>query len=455
MTSSSSSSSPKVGGLCRSLDSDAKVILDYFVHNGESDTLPNDTVHYFNSLLPPTAPVEVSYIDPSKGKGFIAKQDLKDGDIVTKEVPWIIIPQRNSSLTRSCSNCARCLGSTKTQLDHFLQPPLTDAEAALLPDSLVATAVVTCECGEEYCSQECKESAWSHWHQRLCTHTRPHIAGALKEFHYHASITNEVFLLVLRTFAKLAISITEANATGSRVDRLKKALFPLRVFAKDYWWDVIQPAVTDEDYEPPEAFAATLHGVLVESLDLMRPVFGDVLELLDPVMNADFYALLVGVFERNSLEVESENPVLAAWNSVEDGALKERVVECISRVLHDDEECCDDHDHEHGAEEEHDGDEESHEEDDEDEAEDMLTHLHATATTLNPLHGTFNHSCDPSATIAYEPPYVVVRAIRAIPKGEEVTTSYLGDEEVGDDRRRTLREYGIFGCHCDKCVPGE
>jgi len=74
---------------------------------------------------------------------------------------------------------------------------------------------------------------------------------------------------------------------------------------------------------------------------------------------------------------------------------------------------------------------------------------------LYPLLAHQNHSCDPNCTV-YVPAgaprnVMVVRAIRDISVGEELTTCYTGDL-CGPERRRYLKDNYGFECACTVCA---
>ena len=68
----------------------------------------------------------------------------------------------------------------------------------------------------------------------------------------------------------------------------------------------------------------------------------------------------------------------------------------------------------------------------------------------------FNHDCKPNAdwVPGTDPKKVVFRANRNIDKNEEITISYLCDEQLKDDvdgRRNIIKSWG-FTCTCDRCI---
>lgn len=75
------------------------------------------------------------------------------------------------------------------------------------------------------------------------------------------------------------------------------------------------------------------------------------------------------------------------------------------------------------------------------------------AVGLFPVMGLLNHSCAPKAVFtASKGGRMALRAVRPIPRGEEVTTSYIDLFNSRDDRRRDLMHTKHFFCMCARCT---
>ena len=79
-------------------------------------------------------------------------------------------------------------------------------------------------------------------------------------------------------------------------------------------------------------------------------------------------------------------------------------------------------------------------------------------TAFYALQSCANHSCRPAAR-AFKGPEerdgaAVLLALRPIAAGDEVTISYVDEEEPLGERRAALADYG-FECACEKCVAEE
>ena len=74
------------------------------------------------------------------------------------------------------------------------------------------------------------------------------------------------------------------------------------------------------------------------------------------------------------------------------------------------------------------------------------------AYALCPLFACLNHSCGSNATdVQTSCGHVVVRAVRAIKRGEEVSIQYRASAMDSVTRRRELKEFWMFECDCERC----
>ena len=71
---------------------------------------------------------------------------------------------------------------------------------------------------------------------------------------------------------------------------------------------------------------------------------------------------------------------------------------------------------------------------------------------LCPLFACFNHSCGSNATdVQTSSGHMVVRAVRAIKRGEEVSIQYRASAMDSVTRRTELKEFWMFDCDCERC----
>ena len=71
---------------------------------------------------------------------------------------------------------------------------------------------------------------------------------------------------------------------------------------------------------------------------------------------------------------------------------------------------------------------------------------------LYPLFGRANHECDPSAVWTFDGTQAVLRALRPLRAGEQVTISYVLSREPPAARQHKLRESYRFECGCARCA---
>ncbi|KFO25464.1 SET and MYND domain-containing protein 3 [Fukomys damarensis] len=70
---------------------------------------------------------------------------------------------------------------------------------------------------------------------------------------------------------------------------------------------------------------------------------------------------------------------------------------------------------------------------------------------LYPSMSLLNHSCDPNCSIVFTGPHLLLRAVRDIEVGEELTICYLDILMTSEERRKQLRDQYCFDCDCFRC----
>ncbi|XP_059268549.1 histone-lysine N-methyltransferase SMYD3 isoform X2 [Mustela nigripes] len=70
---------------------------------------------------------------------------------------------------------------------------------------------------------------------------------------------------------------------------------------------------------------------------------------------------------------------------------------------------------------------------------------------LYPSMSLLNHSCDPNCSIVFNGPHLLLRAVRDIEAGEELTICYLDMLMTSEERRKQLRDQYCFECDCFRC----
>ncbi|EPS73138.1 hypothetical protein M569_01616, partial [Genlisea aurea] len=78
--------------------------------------------------------------------------------------------------------------------------------------------------------------------------------------------------------------------------------------------------------------------------------------------------------------------------------------------------------------------------------------LNPLGTGLYPVVSIINHSCAPNSVLVFDGRLAVVRAMQRIPKGTEVSISYIDTAGSTVTRRKALKDQYFFTCHCSRCV---
>lgn len=73
---------------------------------------------------------------------------------------------------------------------------------------------------------------------------------------------------------------------------------------------------------------------------------------------------------------------------------------------------------------------------------------------FDPTLCSANHSCDPNTSYIFNQPETLLRAIRPIKKGDEVTMRYIDVTNPYSVRQDELQKKYYFTCHCPKCQLG-
>ncbi|XP_041418692.1 histone-lysine N-methyltransferase SMYD3 isoform X2 [Xenopus laevis] len=71
---------------------------------------------------------------------------------------------------------------------------------------------------------------------------------------------------------------------------------------------------------------------------------------------------------------------------------------------------------------------------------------------LYPSMSLLNHSCDPNCVIVFEGTCLLLRTVKEIPKGEELTISYIDVKMPTQGRRDQLQRQYSFTCDCHRCL---
>eukprot|EP00066_Takifugu_rubripes_P005502 XP_003969594.1 PREDICTED: histone-lysine N-methyltransferase SMYD3 [Takifugu rubripes] len=70
---------------------------------------------------------------------------------------------------------------------------------------------------------------------------------------------------------------------------------------------------------------------------------------------------------------------------------------------------------------------------------------------LYPSLSLLNHDCRPNCVMVFEGTKLLLRAVRGLSPGEELTISYIETLSLNEDRQQRLEDQYCFTCHCQCC----
>ncbi|CAE8651743.1 unnamed protein product, partial [Polarella glacialis] len=148
---------------------------------------------------------------PGKGNGLFAKEAFSEGDVLFEENPVcgtaILMFSEKERAAAHCAHCTVHLG--------------TGAEAESCPR----------HCGLRYCSKECLGEAWWAHHAILCSAVNP----AYVAYEEHArECSNEYYILAARALAGLRHKGDDSSALHSA---------PWSGYASPLWWETMRRPV--------------------------------------------------------------------------------------------------------------------------------------------------------------------------------------------------------------------
>ena len=394
------------------------------------------------------------------GKGLFATKAFAEDDVVLEEPPLVSIQHAVTyNYTLACARCFKLVGSIEHQLANALHHlecrpgkfsgklcEQGEEKPIQLPcsDQFPLPAIVACKGGctsAVYCSEECRDAAWTAHHSLLC----PSSSGSddskryLDAFYEHAEATNDVFLLAAQSVATVLLEAqrqleSQTTAWGA----LQAAWEPFSMGQKALWWDsVARPSdiLTDE---AESQFRCDLKEMAEDALTLLKEALQhsapDLCSQHPAILHLDVWGSLIGMFELNNLTLLVASPV-PLWAQVVDDAAVEGLITPEEKAAADENETVAGYGGLDGIME--------------GEGEWVLL-----GNGFYPLQGCINHSCLPNAHAFKREQDIsgdaVILATRDISPGEEIKISYIEQEGDWEERAEELRDYG-FVCHCEKC----
>ena len=401
---------------------------------------------------------------PRKGRAAFAARDIAAGEELLVDHPLVsmALPETLEVLV-ACEQCCRPVGTMALQLRHLSKrQSLPAASEHLVEDELAGNVPCRYNCAARFCSAKCEEEAAAA-HSLLC----PVLAkSAIKRFEEHALRSYELFLFGARIVASIHARAQQharerrccVARSGAAPSLCKKCLDAARVpydaFCRAPWW-----AISDEGGLQASAEGREAKKAAEESLRLLlcATEAAEAAEArggggagVRAWLDLEVWGDLLGAARRNAICVVLSHPV-DEWSS----ALRH-----VRRLASKDEV------------------EEEKEEEEEEEVADpgVITEVDTSAmpsavidallellprsipaalsTALYPRIACLNHDCRPNAEVNWlgVTSEATLLARRAIACGEEITISYIDENERSGFRKRraSLRAYG-FDCECSKC----
>ncbi|XP_075991011.1 protein-lysine N-methyltransferase SMYD4-like [Anticarsia gemmatalis] len=364
------------------LDAATQALLDYFcaiprlpplaeLHNG-----PNPQFQNASASIELVRKFEM-------GRHVVARELLNRGDVMFIEEPYVVVPVQKS-FEYICDGCA---------IDKINPIPC-----------LVCSFSI-------YCSVECRQQAWDHYHKYECS-------GVQMHFFAHLGLGHLGFRVLLRSAREGYPGLLES---GHRVESAKdifdyyKQFDPLQIYEQDdrflHMFHLMSnlDRMPDEDYLQYAIYAGLLTQYLIEHTNFM--------EFLDQQLGHQLPTHELHVFSAALIFRSIGQMVMNAHATFS-------LVEYKLDMFHFDAEAA---------------------------REPRETRI---ATAVYPSCSMMNHSCDPNITSMFMGTKLVVRAAREIIPGEPVFNCYgphYSRQPTLLRRKELLQQYK-FLCTCAACL---
>ncbi|KAL1506485.1 hypothetical protein ABEB36_005844 [Hypothenemus hampei] len=359
---------------------------------------------------------EVRIFPNSKGKSLYATSHIPMGTLILEEDPIVYCQFSWNALCKykACDNCLRPLETAEENVRRLMGNPLFELP---YPDCCQTDKnnSTSCDlCGNEYCSENCKISAFNQYHKVLCLQSRERnnshpielLEEAWKNMHYPPE-TSSIFLIV-----RLLANIVQASNTDEAIQKV------LSFCHKS----------VNEEAQLAHKF---LGDKFIHQISLLREMVANILPnpQISQFLTPEGFQSLLALIGTNAQGVGS-SPFSAWRQNVEKLNLSSKDREKINNIV-------------------------------DTIYDDMYAHtgdfLNSEGVALYLKQSCINHSCDPNAEIKFlhNNSRLFLVALKDIQPDEEILISYLGECEINrsrHSRRKLLMENYIFACECSKCL---
>jgi len=356
---------------------------------------------------------EEKFISDRKGRGLLAKTDLRKGTIILEEKPLV---SAQFLWNKHCgySACEHCLAALETASDNLRR--LTKDSSISLPftefDVVHESSHVECpHCRLRYCSAVCREEAWRLHHQLLCLgpaqidelHPSNVLDELWKNSHFPPETASIHFVTRILAMIRLNPEFKKLLAVFSQGSRSDDGQLLHKLFGDHF---------ESRREEIRLAIASFLE--FEEAAEFLSPSgFASLLTLIgsnSQGVGTNSFTSWYRNFESSSLAEDEKNVV---------EALVDEVYEKIEIATGTD-------------------------------------FMNNEGAALYRLQSACNHSCDPNAEVTFPQNNncLALVALRDIAAGEEICISYLEEcqrSRSRHSRQKHLRENYVFLCQCDKC----
>lgn len=360
--------------------------------------------------------VEVRIVENSKGKGLFAITNIPKGNVIFEEDPLVScqFSWNSTCKYKACNHCIRPLETAEENMRR-----LTGNTTLELPfPECCGTnkeSITSCpSCGLEYCSENCRITAFNQYHKTLCIHTRDRnnvhpieqLDETWKQIHYPPE-TASIFLLV-RLLARILQAPNVEEAIQETLGFCHRSV--------------------NENAELSHKF---LGDKFIGQVNLLRELVINAVPNhgIEQFLTPDGFQSLIALIGTNGqgiatspFSVWRENVTKLDLNPEN----KEQIADLISQIY-------------------------------DDVYAQTGDFLDNEGVALYTLQSSANHSCSPNAEINFRHNNfrLSLVAVKDIEPNEEICISYLGEDDLDRSRhtrRKILMENYIFACECPKCI---
>eukprot|EP01006_Ploeotia_vitrea_P057538 TRINITY_DN68188_c10_g5_i1.p1 TRINITY_DN68188_c10_g5~~TRINITY_DN68188_c10_g5_i1.p1 ORF type:complete len:423 (+),score=28.02 TRINITY_DN68188_c10_g5_i1:23-1270(+) len=395
-----------------------------------------------------------------KNRGLFVSKEFQAGDVVVRDSPLFCRQLHVNSLdVLTCTQCLRATGSLGHQFQHMSErcadvgetddeeddeereiKEINDKLPLVNQKDTFLTKQVECEaCGEVYCSPACLDED-SELHAICCGCEEED----LDEFMSHSLEHDETFLLGKLALQSL-LSIWVPNRDKWRMEDVWECS---RLFTLCHApWETLDPPLNGGE-EATQEHVKQREKIITTNLALLRKIITTPLtEECEHFLFAshEVYSAICGRIALNALCISFPSPQQQYWHlykqtkanptaTTPDCTFFDTLVDKI-RTTQQQREA-------HWATQEGKQSKEL----------DAAKFPGVQGSGVFPVVSFINHSCDPNASYEFTSGYndVVIVALRALQKDEELTICYCNETMPAVQRRWKLAHWG-FICNCPRC----